>query len=841
VKIAGTNSVALKLVGDGDIDKALAAFMTDIDSENAGELLSVKEVEAPQPTELEKAQEAAKQTVGEYKADEIAALTGEEATAAQAAKDAALAAIEAAKTVEEVNKAVADYQAAIDELLDVPAENKLVVEPVIDRTDLLGKIAANIQDGIQVEKQADGTTYKVTGNVFYTSGWTAYSSQAAGQNGYFIALKLTHPDVDSSMILLNRAVAPFEGAANGTSTYLKDDGILVYKIAVKDNKADSFTATVMLDDGTREVSTIDLSGLTLGEDTSELAVQAVDPNGQDAVQWGANVADLQSNVTVDPAENGVIKVHGAAKYFDGTNVSPWATNWGDLKTGYFVALKLNFPGVADNGIDIYYTSDSGTPKPTADRQMSDGDVLLWKIKPSTAMKPINNVKVVAEGKTYTIDISDVTLRGTTMSLSAVTDDSINLLKKKASELQSDIVVSGPVGNRFTVTGTSKYIPNWTDFSGSDNSGNFVALQISWPGVQNDQIDYGWGTANKDADKDGLFVFRLQNGDASGQIMKFKANGITYEVDLSGIARESNPNPTDGLIIHEPRQSETAEGPSTKVSAFNAEPVTVDGYTVSGGKLAYQNKTDNKHGYYVALYITKGETKLDSRIWYRVPGTSAAIVSEGVSGNEGIFLLPVKVGKDMFNGNKTYTSLEVATVAAGARTDTPDWTNSITVDLSGLTDLGVVPTAESYPENEDFTLGGLTAPGSTFQTITSVSGPDENNVITVEGSLNWINPNDAYGEDENSGYYGIIRFKVDPAVKSVFTLHKIHETEGTPDGSAESGWKSVTVADGFLDLMTHVASRDSEKPENSVLYVDGVRYEVNWNVKLSAQPMPTSLD
>ena len=136
---------------------------------------------------------------------------------------------------------------------------------------------------------------------------------------------------------------------------------------------------------------------------------------------------------------------------------------------------------------------------------------------------------------------------------------------------------------------------------------------------------------------------------------------------------------------------------------------------------------------------------------------------------------------------------------------------------------------------------LTAPGSTFQTITSVSGPDENNVITVEGSLNWINPNNAYGEDENSGYYGIIRFKVDPAVKSVFTLHKIHETEGTPDGSAESGWKSMTVDDGFLDLMTHVASRDSEKPENSVLYVDGVRYEVNWNVKLSAQPMPTSLD
>ena len=67
---------------------------------------------------------------------------------------------------------------------------------------------------------------------------------------------------------------------------------------------------------------------------------------------------------------------------------------------------------------------------------------------------------------------------------------------------------------------------------------------------------------------------------------------------------------------------------------------------------------------------------------------------------------------------------------------------------------------------------------------------------------------------------------------MFTLHKIHESGGTPDGSAASGWKDITVDDGFLDLITHVASEWGKEPENTVLYVDGVKYEIKWDVQLN---------
>lgn len=467
--------------------------------------------------------------------------------------------------------------------------------------------------------------------------------------------------------------------------------------------------------------------------------------------------------------------------------------------------------------------------------MSDGDILLWRIKPSTAMKPINNVKVEVEGKTYTIDISDVTLRGTTVVIDPVTDDSIDLLGKKASDLQSDIVISGPVGNRFTVTGTAKYVTGYTQFdsaTAANQAGNFVALQIAWPGVRGRDIDYGWGTANKNADDSGLFVVRLQNGESSNYILKVKANGITYEIDLSGVTREVDS--TTGLVIDAPRQNETADDSSGKVSKYNVEPVSVEGYAVSDGRLGYQQKNSDEHGYYVALYITKNDTAV-SKIYWREAGTSGAGTS--VTAQSGVCLLPVKVGADMFRNNEQYTSLEIAPEASSAA----DWDNSVVVDLSGLTNLGVTPAVESYPEDEPFKLGSLTAPGSTYQTITSVSGPDENNVITVTGSLNWIDGNAAYGDAENSGYYAIVRFLTTDGVNSVFHLRALEGTAGTPDGSAQSGWKTQPVNDGWLDLMSHVASWEGEEIENTVLYVDGVKYEIKWDVELGARPMPNALD
>jgi len=324
-----------------------------------------------------------------------------------------------------------------DDEIVVSANNKLVVEPITDRTELIANdpmIAANIQDNIQVEKQADGTTYKVSGTLYYTKNWTGYTSDSAKNSGYFIALKLTHPDTDSSMIQLNRGTAPFEGAE--TSKYLKRDGILVYKIAVKDNKADSFTATVMLDDGTREVSTIDLSGLTLTsgtEETADLNVAAVDPDGRDYQVYGVDVANLQ-NITVDSTGVSTIKVTGTAMYFaPGASDTTWTGAWGSSPTdnsGYFLALNMSYPGLKAKDIKFYNTDDTGAPtgaaKALSDSETADVDYLVWKIKPSTTFKPINNIKVEAGGKTYIIDISGVQLRGTTIKVTPV-DDSMKLL------------------------------------------------------------------------------------------------------------------------------------------------------------------------------------------------------------------------------------------------------------------------------------------------------------------------------------------------------------------------------------------------------------------------------
>ena len=42
-------------------------------------------------------------------------------------------------------------------------------------------------------------------------------------------------------------------------------------------------------------------------------------------------------------------------------------------------------------------------------------------------------------------------------------------------------------------------------------------------------------------------------------------------------------------------------------------------------------------------------------------------------------------------------------------------------------------------------------------------------------------------------------------------------------------------------MTHVATWEGQEIENTVLYVDGVKYEIEWDVTLGAKPMPTALD
>ena len=210
------------------------------------------------------------------------------------------------------------------------------------------------------------------------------------------------------------------------------------------------------------------------------------------------------------------------------------------------------------------------------------------------------------------------------------------------------------------------------------AGNYVALKISWPGVRNDSIKYGWTIGEPTLDADGMVVLRLQNGSDQNYVAKFQANGITYDVDLSGVTREADPE--EGLWIAAPR--------GTEGSTCNVDGIDVVGTTVSNGTLAYQQKDGDKQGFYVALYIgqnTKSRAGELSEILWREAGTKGEWTT--ANGTNGIFELPVKVGAEMFREGDMYTSLEIAPKAAGgarAEEATADESKKITIDLVDLT-------------------------------------------------------------------------------------------------------------------------------------------------------------
>lgn len=80
-------------------------------------------------------------------------------------------------------------------------------------------------------------------------------------------------------------------------------------------------------------------------------------------------------------------------------------------------------------------------------------------------------------------------------------DSVDLLGKKASDLQSDVFVVDGV-----VYGTLKYVTGFTGFSSSpaEQKGHYIALHFEYDGA--DSIKVGGVTL----DSDGLHIIRFQN-------------------------------------------------------------------------------------------------------------------------------------------------------------------------------------------------------------------------------------------------------------------------------------------------------------------------------------------
>lgn len=127
----------------------------------------------------------------------------------------------------------------------------------------------------------------------------------------------------------------------------------------------------------------------------------------------------------------------------------------------------------------------------------------------------------------------------TLAMDFDISDSVDLLGKKASDLQEDMSVDA----HGKVTGTSKYVTGYTGFSGdpAEQEGNYVAFHISVG-------DLVIGTNvtvkvnNVTMDPDGLHVMIFREGSKNPKaIVKASAEGhktITKTFDFTNVVKES---------------------------------------------------------------------------------------------------------------------------------------------------------------------------------------------------------------------------------------------------------------------------------------------------------------
>lgn len=129
---------------------------------------------------------------------------------------------------------------------------------------------------------------------------------------------------------------------------------------------------------------------------------------------------------------------------------------------------------------------------------------------------------------------------TSLSVRPITDDSIDLFGKTASDLQSNIVVG-----RNAITGTLKYIGDYSSAFGGDlSSGNYIALHAEVSGVEDATITVTV-TNPVELDEDGNMVLRI--ADKSSQTITIVASkegfdSVTKEFTLTGLICESSDSP-----------------------------------------------------------------------------------------------------------------------------------------------------------------------------------------------------------------------------------------------------------------------------------------------------------
>lgn len=105
-----------------------------------------------------------------------------------------------------------------------------------------------------------------------------------------------------------------------------------------------------------------------------------------------------------------------------------------------------------------------------------------------------------------------------------------------SDLQSDIAIADGA-----ITGTLKYVTDYTGFSGDPNlqSGNYLSLKIADEDAQSIEVSIG-DRGPVEVKEDGFIVIRLTSEDLSDELVITDIDDIereTVTLDLSGLVLE----------------------------------------------------------------------------------------------------------------------------------------------------------------------------------------------------------------------------------------------------------------------------------------------------------------
>ncbi|MDE6995347.1 MAG: hypothetical protein K2P41_13155, partial [Lachnospiraceae bacterium] len=709
-------------------------------------------------------------------------------------------------------KAVADYKAAIDALTAV-TDNKLVVEAVPEKEKLIfagktdGKYVFEIQDPLTIDTAADGKTIHVSGISKYVSGWTDFSNDPKLQSGYYIALALSCPGVPADSIWFKSVdgQAPGQGPNTGYKKLSKDGtnengdeyGILVWKLSDNDQ---GVRKNIDVKIG-NETFVIDLSGVKMGADNEVLMVEAVGADEQitetitsSVKDYGKKGGDIQ-NITVGELSGNTIKVTGTTKYVG----DEWTAYGSTNNTGFFVALKISYPGIKPTDIEGKYGASS--KKLSTDTGAKAGDAGLALIRlDNDDLGRQENFTVEVAGKTYIIDLRDV-VKGATadvLTVEPVPADRELLRSKKGSDLQ-DIQVTGQ-DHDIKVTGKLKYVSNWTQFDAALKNGYYIALAVNHTGIERwDEIQLisSDGTTKKQLGVGGdipenanVIIKKIDPQDKKTQSVKLEVKGIVYTVDLSGITYE------DKLEITALKDDSELDSPwnTLKISDINNIDVVQDGETfkVTGDAYYVDSMTgfdgNLAKGYYIIL-----DFKTDG-VGIKVKGQESGDVT--VTDDNMVRRLKV---------NNRGVPENISVEAFG---------KLFTIDVSELNLVDEFTLKASEQSAELFTNEAYAKTVSELQGSDLKVEVDENSkTFYVTGAVKYLSGWTAYPDGENKGWFVALDYEYPVGGKLTWKSDLIptgQELTDTPNdvdtivtriATTDMEIKNVTVVTGSRDTWT----------------------------------------